>query len=356
MWHFVLDSMKKILLLIFLSSCAFSQRKLVIPSIKMGDLNEKYSFCELKDERTYKSTIGFCLDSASKKESILVSNGLKQALKNALRVRSSADSLKSKILIRIKSFEFSEKLNENYQISGKFIIKLDFENVKSTDTTYLITYNNSVSFTRSFTKNGTKNYEAIMQSQLQNAVKYFDNWFQKNHSLHEAFIRKTEITILPDLKTDDADTLMYGVREVTWDDFKGKAKFTGNFAGAIFPNIGYTAEYKIESNILKAKIQANAYMVKGMSWIRSDNKTENALKHENFHFAIAKIIIERFKTKVADFQANTIADLQSMIQLQYLDSYREMNKLQEQYDGETQHGLNTTKQAEWEQKIKNWLK
>lgn len=356
MWHFVLDSMKKILLLIFLSSYAFSQRKLVIQSIKMTDLSEKYSFNEIKDERTHKSTIGYCLDSASKKESILVSNGLKQAIKNALRIRTSTDSLKSKILIRIKSFEFSEKLNENYQVSGKFIIKLDFENVKSTDTTYLISYNNSVSFTRSFSKDGSKNYEAIVQSQLQNSIKYFDNWFQKNNSLHETFIKKTEIIILPDLQTDDEDTLMYGVREISWDDFKGKPKFTGNFAGAIFPNISYTAEYKIESNILKAKIQANAYMVKGMSWIRTDNKTETALKHENFHFAIAKVIIERFKTKVTDFQANSVADLQSMIQLQYLDSYREMNRLQAQYDGETQHGLNATKQAEWEEKIKNWLK
>lgn len=356
MWHFILEFMKKLIFLIFISSYAFSQKKLTILAIKTIEMDEKYYFSDIQDERKNKHNVGFYIDSASQKETLSISQSLKQSMKNALKIRSSNDTSKSKILIRIKAFDFTEKINENNQVSGKFNIKLDFEKLNSTDTTHLYSYHNSVSFNRSFTKDGSKNYEAIIQSQLQNAVKYFGQWFQKNQSLHEAFIRKTEITILPDLKTDDADTLMYGVREVTWDDFHGKPKFTGNFAGAIFPNIGYTAEYKIESNILKTKIQANAYMVKGMSWIRTDNKTENALSHEKLHFDIAKIIIERFKSKLTDLQANTVADLQSMIQLHYLDSYREMNKLQEQYDAETQHGLNAPKQAEWEQKIKNWLK
>jgi hypothetical protein len=48
----------------------------------------------------------------------------------------------------------------------------------------------------------------------------------------------------------------------------------------------------------------------------------------------------------------TIEDYDSQIQYEFLESFREMNTEQEKYDGESQHGLNTTVQAEWNQKIK----
>ena len=35
----------------------------------------------------------------------------------------------------------------------------------------------------------------------------------------------------------------------------------------------------------------------------------------------------------------------------YMDSYREMNRLQELYDGQTRHGLNKEIQARWNQII-----
>ena len=39
----------------------------------------------------------------------------------------------------------------------------------------------------------------------------------------------------------------------------------------------------------------------------------------------------------------------------YLDAYREMNKLQELYDGQTRNGLNKEAQARWNKLIKDGL-
>jgi hypothetical protein len=44
-----------------------------------------------------------------------------------------------------------------------------------------------------------------------------------------------------------------------------------------------------------------------------------------------------------------------MIQYEYLESYREMNQLQKQYDSESNHSLYRQSQADWELKVKKWL-
>jgi hypothetical protein len=42
---------------------------------------------------------------------------------------------------------------------------------------------------------------------------------------------------------------------------------------------------------------------------------------------------------------------QARINEAYLDAYREMNRLQEFYDKQTQNGINTTEQEKWNQLI-----
>jgi len=80
------------------------------------------------------------------------------------------------------------------------------------------------------------------------------------------------------------------------------------------------------------------------------------ISHEQLHFDITKLVVERFKKKVSLLDADLIIDLNSMIQYEYLESYREMNQLQRQYDDETNHSVNRPMQAEWESKVKKWLK
>lgn len=46
-----------------------------------------------------------------------------------------------------------------------------------------------------------------------------------------------------------------------------------------------------------------------------------------------------------------MADYNSIIQNQFLDSWREMTRLQEQYDSETGHGINQLAQANWNRRI-----
>ena len=44
-------------------------------------------------------------------------------------------------------------------------------------------------------------------------------------------------------------------------------------------------------------------------------------------------------------------DYDSMMGYYYLETFREMNQMQEEYDKETQHGINKNAQEKWNQKI-----
>jgi hypothetical protein len=82
----------------------------------------------------------------------------------------------------------------------------------------------------------------------------------------------------------------------------------------------------------------------------------SALRHEQLHFDITKVVMDRLIEKLRKIEANTMDDLSSMIQYEYLESFREMNKLQQQYDDESRHNLDRVGQAKWEEKVQNWLK
>ena len=71
-------------------------------------------------------------------------------------------------------------------------------------------------------------------------------------------------------------------------------------------------------------------MVRGMSWVIPPAQDAYGLSHEQLHFDITKLVVERFKKKIAAMKADLVIDLNSMIQYEYLESYREMNQLQNQ--------------------------
>ncbi|MDB5009909.1 MAG: hypothetical protein JWQ06_698, partial [Mucilaginibacter sp.] len=80
-----------------------------------------------------------------------------------------------------------------------------------------------------------------------------------------------------------------------------------------------------------------------------------ALNHEQRHFDIVKIITEQFKQKVLA-EKLTPDTFEAFINMQYLDSYRDMDAMQKAYDKETSHGINRFVQTEWNDRIDKELK
>lgn len=153
-----------------------------------------------------------------------------------------------------------------------------------------------------------------------------------------------------------SDTLFYAPgRKLAWDDFRGKPPVTGPSGAVAYTSFSYEGSSSLRKDTLVITLQLQVFFVRSASWVRFDNHSDYALIHEQLHFDITRLVAERFKQKLKQTALNR-DDYDSVIQYQYLQSFREMNRLQYAFDHETNHGTNPLAQARWRDNITIALK
>lgn len=340
-------------LLLTLGINVYSQKLLILTPEKVN-FSPSFSISDVIDARPQRENIGHAFISSSHKESINFKAGTEVAIKKFLTQSLPTKETSLQLQYRILELKISETKLPNGNISGQVQLKVAFDRIGKKDTVLLTETTTSTTFVRSDIQMPNAKYESILSSLMSKSLEYFDKWLTLNGSKHEALIKGVKVIFLPENDVNDSDTIYYHTRKVTWDDFRGKPTNT-RYGAAIFANFAYGASFQVIDGYIVAKISTKTYMVRGMSWVLPNAQTDYALAHEQLHFDIAKLITERFKKKIAAMQADLIVDLNSMIQYEYLESYREMNLLQKQYDTESNHSLYQQGQAIWESKVKKWL-
>jgi len=93
---------------------------------------------------------------------------------------------------------------------------------------------------------------------------------------------------------------------------------------------------------------------KQMSWMKPAGKNEYILQHEQQHFNISYLGAMEFmqQLKAATF---TIDNYTKLIEKLYNQSSKNMEELQQAYDGETHNGIIKEKQQYWNEKINKRL-
>ncbi|NIG52382.1 hypothetical protein [Chitinophaga sp. Cy-1792] len=154
----------------------------------------------------------------------------------------------------------------------------------------------------------------------------------------------------------DLDTVFYSpFRKLTWNDFKGKPSSDGPSAALSYTSFSYEGSSRIYKDTLHISLQLQVFFIKSASWVRPEYETPYVLNHEQLHFDITRVVVERFKQRLKQTPLNR-DDYDSVIQFQYLEAFREMNRLQYAFDRETHNGLNAAAQAVWHDKIAMALK
>jgi hypothetical protein len=103
------------------------------------------------------------------------------------------------------------------------------------------------------------------------------------------------------------------------------------------------------------KITLKAFLPKSASWANYNGRDDYTLNHEQRHFDITKIISQDFKRRL-QVQKLTPDNYEAIINMQYLDSLRDFDAMQKQYDGETAHGTNFAAHSAWNSRIDSELK
>ena len=158
-----------------------------------------------------------------------------------------------------------------------------------------------------------------------------------------------------DNTTAASDTIYYNTnRSLTWKDFKAPTD-RNSIAGAITSSgFGYTMSMLSKGNHTSIIISVYCFFDKTRSWVKRDMKTAYALLHEQHHFDITYYNACQF-VKQLKATIFTRSNYDALLEKINNEHYANLEKMQNDYDGQTKNGQLTDVQAYWNKKIDQLL-
>ena len=309
-----------------------------------------FYFSQIIDERKDRSKIGIIYGENQEPKSLKLSSGINKTVQNYFSKSIIKDTSNYPILFKIKELSIEEVLS-NIKVKGKCKIKVSYSFLRDTTEIELTDFQTSITYNR--TTGDYNNYETLMSKVIEKSVIYFDEWMGENYDKNPKLIRSLRVDLRADYEIDSpekGDTIFWSpTHKMTWSDFVGTMPKSSKYSAQIFNNFEYTAPLKLVDGVLIINLQMKVYMLKSASWTSSTTLSEYSIAHEQVHFDIAKLTVERFKQKAK--QILTIDNYDSELQLLFIEMYREMNRLQKEYDDESNHSINVGGQMKWQSQI-----
>lgn len=257
------------------------------------------------------------------------------------------------VAMRINKCQVRETASGN-RINGQFTFMVSFvllgKNHAGNETSSPLTeYQGSASYTRPLGQMAV--VEQVIRQSLVASLRNLNEYMNRESGKNEKLAKGLSVNFIDDTRITNDDTVHYNPsRKLTWADFRAEPRRGSHYAAEVFTSFAYEGKSSVKDGVIQLNLTAKAYMLKTSSWGRPDARNAYALNHEQRHFDIVKIIVERFKRKIHP-DSLTLEDYNSITQYQFIESFREMNRMQTQYDNETNHSLNQVVQERWNQKI-----
>lgn len=166
-----------------------------------------------------------------------------------------------------------------------------------------------------------------------------------------------KVHFVPDKRPEDpiSDTIFYHAsRPLRWSDFQAEAPGTRRSAAVSYSSFAYEGSSLRKKDTLILNLTLQVFFIKSSSWSTPIAMDAEGLAHEQLHFDITWLVALRFQQKIRTMPLS-LDDYDSMIQYEYLESFREMNRLQEAYDRDTNHGMNAAVQEQWRRNVRDAL-
>ncbi len=306
-----------------------------------------YYYKDVQDKRNAEQTIGRIFTSKESKETepLGLQGGTEKALRDYIFRSVPKDRLLKPVVLEVNKCEISEKRALGGLIEGKVDLEFTFQLEKEGKLIHLMDYQGGANYKRS-----SGNYSAVSSSlkqSLASSLRYFNEWMSQGALNDIRLANSVELSIRDYEVRELGDTVFYHQdRPLKWEDFKAKPHFGSNYVASIFSSFAWEGNSKIKDGVIVLDLVTKVFMLKPSSWVRSGSRDDYGLNHEQRHFDITKIIVERFKEKIKKLELSP-DDYDGKIGYLYLETYREMNQMQEAYDKETDHGRDKEAQYRW---------
>ena len=140
-------------------------------------------------------------------------------------------------------------------------------------------------------------------------------------------------------------------RAIEWSDFKGHVPRVG-------VHDAYTS-YRIKVDMSQEpggppKASVSCVFTRSSSWATKEaRKNEALLAHERLHFDIGEVHARMLRSRLASLGSD--ADLEREVRRALKEVTDASRVMQEQYDRETGHGIDSAAQARWAEQVQSLL-
>ncbi len=309
----------------------------------------EYQVFEALDHRVQRVVaIGEVFNRSAQKSTVSINGDLEQvATRFYTEITNPKDSAQL-IQIRIFELELKESFNrEDRLYQGDVQLALGFYVKGSGEPEHLLDYLGASQYRRSDFR--MDKLEDVIIKLFQNSLDYFDSWYTAQSLKSRPLAKSIRLEILEENKASTGNKVLYDPeRPLGWKDFKARPSVISKNNATIFTSFSLQGVSQMDSGLVVQTLEISVYMLPYQSWVK--NQSDYGLNHEQRHFDLVRIVADRLIFKLKSMDLN-LDFYQARINEAYLDAYREMNKLQEFYDKQTQNGINITEQEKWNLQI-----
>ncbi|PVY42283.1 hypothetical protein [Pontibacter virosus] len=329
---------------------------LVLRAEKLPFTPKEFYVADIIDDRSDRKAVAYLLPvgGAGKAQAVDLQGGAPTALRTFIQKSLPANKTLRPVIIRLKELQVKETPTAAGRVAGNISVIMSFEMEREGEMVPLLQYKGGGRYERSASRNEVT--EPAMRQSIVEALRYLNTWMDREANTNPRLAKGIKVSFTDYTAPADQDTVFYDPnRPLSWNDFRADINKTSRFSATVFPSFAYEGQTEVRDGIIHLNLNMMVYVLKSSSWVKENAKDPYGLNHEQRHFDIVKLVSERFKQKIKP-EDLSLADYNSNIQYLFIESFREMNQLQEQYDSETRHGLDKAAQDSWNQRLDKELK
>lgn len=329
---------------------------LVLQPMKLPFTPTQFYVAQIRDERPVRNAVAWLLPLPTKPGAPLAAprpvdlqGGGLAAIQGFVRQSLPRNSALRPIQIRLRECRVQETATPSGAVEGKISLNLAFDYQTPERTVFLTDYRGGARYVRAATDRTP--IEPALRQALAGSLTYLNTWLNKAAATDVRLATTVRSTFRYETRRTESDTVFYDpARPLTWADFTGQPRPKGQYAASVFPGFAYQGRPRVRNGVVELELILSVFTVRSSSWVAPGQQTSYNLNHEQRHFDLVRLVAERFRRKATP-DSLTVEDYNSILQLQYLKSFTEMNHLQDQYDAETHGGLDAAAQERWNRRI-----
>ncbi|WP_139925414.1 lytic polysaccharide monooxygenase [Hymenobacter sp. DG01] len=349
-----------LLLLIGLLTAAgqpVAEQPLVLRPATPSFTSPLFTIKQVRDERPGRPAVAWLLPTppatANVARPVGLQGGTEAALRQFVTRTLPARPARYGVTLRVLECRVQETAAAGGQAAGQITVRLAFDWVNAEGRTITLTeYRGGARYLRPLPDRTV--VEPTLRQTLLGGLSYFNTWLTRAATHDVRLATAVHPTARFHMAQTEADTVFYDpARPLVWSDFTGQPRSQGRYAASVFPGFAYQGRPRVVNGVVELELILKVFVVRSSSWVGPGQQTAEHLNHEQRHFDIVRLVAERFRRKATP-DSLTVEDYNSILQLQYLKSFTEMNRLQEQYDAET-HG-SPLAQERWNRRLDEELR